>query len=582
MKSNNPLMRLIHTFEHKWKFVLGAITTVLLAVLSVMYSYLLMHIIDSALEQNREVFITSFIVVGIMVGFTVVFSWLRTKLLGTFSEKGMLKVRRLYATKMTRIRFEKFDTLHSGDLISRGTNDLARMRQFSMMTFPRMLEIPLQAVLAIIILVILSWQLTLIALATIPILIIGSVILSKPIAPASTRVQEKLACVNTVVSDFIKGNDTVKAYQLEAPLKKKNDDYVDQSVESGVVLAKRRAFLEAFSMIISLIPFIVTFLVGGYFVSENLLSIGALLAFINLLNMLTFPLSQFAIITGEAKRDMAAAKRVFDTLDLEEERTDGMRHGIHNNQGPMIELKNVTFRYNGSLPVINNLSLTIDPFKTIALVGPSGGGKSTLAKLIMGFYDSYEGDILIGGKELKTWNLSALRQFLALVSQESFLFPEAIKENIKHGNESANFQAVQRAAKMANADGFINELDDGYDSVLSELGGSLSGGQRQRISIARAILKDAPILILDEATSALDSESETLIQSALAKILKKATAIVIAHRLSTIEDADTIHVIDQGDVKESGTHESLMALKGLYHSLYQKQLTHDGGEVYEA
>lgn len=582
MNKDKPLFRLIQTFSHKWMFMVGVIVTVLLAVLTVMYSYLLMIIIDSALDQARNELMIAIVVLLTMVLFTVFFSAIRTKLLGTFTEKGTLKLRRLFGDKVMRLSFEGLEGMHSGDLVSRGTNDMSRIRQFTMMTFPRMIEIPLQALLAVIILIILSWQLTLIALAMIPVLIIGSAFLSKPIAPASKRVQEKLASVNTVVSDFIQGADVAKAYTLETPLIEKNHHYVNQSVESGTILAKRRAFLEAFSMVISLLPFIVTFIIGGYFVSENMMSVGALLAFINLLNMLTFPLSQMAIITGEAKRDMAATKRVFETLDLKEERQSGTSHTLTYNGNPMIKMNDVTFRYNDSSEaVINALSLTIDPKTTVAFVGPSGGGKSTLAKLLMGFYDAYEGEILIGGHDIKSWNLHALRTNLALVSQESFLFPEAIKENIKHGRETARDDDIINAAKMAHAHDFIMELDEGYDSILSELGNSLSGGQRQRISIARAILKDAPILILDEATSALDSESEMGIQEALKPIMKRTTTIIIAHRLSTIKDVDCIYVVEDGTIVESGTHDELTRHNGTYKALYDKQLSAKEGESHE-
>ncbi len=582
MNKDKPLFRLIQTFSHKWMFMVGVIVTVLLAVLTVMYSYLLMIIIDSALDQARNELMIAIVVLLTMVLFTVFFSAIRTKLLGTFTEKGTLKLRRLFGDKVMRLSFEGLEGMHSGDLVSRGTNDMSRIRQFTMMTFPRMIEIPLQALLAVIILIILSWQLTLIALAMIPVLIIGSAFLSKPIAPASKRVQEKLASVNTVVSDFIQGADVAKAYTLETPLIEKNHHYVNQSVESGTILAKRRAFLEAFSMVISLLPFIVTFIIGGYFVSENMMSVGALLAFINLLNMLTFPLSQMAIITGEAKRDMAATKRVFETLDLKEERQSGTSHTLTYNGNPMIKMNDVTFRYNDSSEaVINALSLTIDPKTTVAFVGPSGGGKSTLAKLLMGFYDAYEGEILIGGHDIKSWNLHALRTNLALVSQESFLFPEAIKENIKHGRETARDEDIINAAKMAHAHDFIMELDEGYDSILSELGNSLSGGQRQRISIARAILKDAPILILDEATSALDSESEMGIQEALKPIMKRTTTIIIAHRLSTIKDVDCIYVVEDGTIVESGTHDELTRHNGTYKALYDKQLSAKEGESHE-
>ena len=581
MKNKKPLKRLLVLFPKKWMLVTGVLVTIMISVLQVSFSYMLMRVIDSAVMQDYTLFFHNFITLFVMVLLTVLMSFLRTRSLGGYTERGLAKLRSSYGRKTMDISVGAMQKTHSGELISRGTNDMSRIRQFTAQTLPRMIEIPLSATLALILLFILSWRLSLIALAMIPVLVVGSSLLSKPIGPASKRVQKKLGNVNTVVTDFIKGIEVAKAYNLEKPLEAKNHDYVAQSVDSGIELAKRRSILEAFSMIISIMPFVATFLIGGYFVIEGFMSVGALLAFINLLNLLTFPLSQMAIIIGEAKRDMAAAERVFEVMDEQEERKDGNTYAIIQNH-IMIQLDELSFSYNGDEhTVINNLALTIENGKTIAFVGPSGGGKSTLAKLLMGFYDNYTGSIKVGGYEIKDWQLDAMRSNMALVSQDTFLFPESIKENIAHGKEDANEAEILAAAKKANAHDFIMELPQGYDTILSELGNSLSGGQRQRLSIARAILKDAPILILDEATSALDNESEALIQEALAPMIKNKTTIIIAHRLSTIKDADEICVIEAGAIHEKGTHETLLKASGTYASLYQHQCQQPGGDYRE-
>ncbi len=572
MDKNKALRRLVGMFPNRWLLLTGVAMTILMSFVTVSFSYLLKVVIDSALASNREIFFSYISILAVLVALNGLFVFIKTRALGGYTERGMAKLREAYGQKSTDIAFKAMQRSHSGDVLSRGTNDMSRVRQFTAMTLPRLIEIPLTAVLALGLLLFLSWRLSLITLVMLPVLIIGSTMLSKPIGAASKRVQTKLGSVNTVVTDFIKGAEVAKAYNLETVLEKKNHDYVEQSIESGTELAKRRAMLEAFSMIISILPYIGTFLIGGYFVIEGHMTIGGLLAFISLLNFLTFPLSQMAIIIGEAKRDMAAADRIFETLDETEERKNGHPFDFEN-EPFAIRMENLTFAYNGDENnVIRNLDLAIRPGETIAFVGPSGGGKSTLAKLLMGFYDAYEGSITIGGHEVSDWHLSTMRNHMALVSQDTFLFPETIRENIAHGNEQASDEAIEAAAKKANAHAFIMTLSDGYESVLSEHGNSLSGGQRQRLSIARAILKDAPILLLDEATSALDTDSEAIVQAALSEFIKDKTTIIIAHRLSTIKDADRICVVEDGAIRETGTHDTLLTKKGTYAKLYEHQL----------
>jgi ABC-type multidrug transport system fused ATPase/permease subunit len=580
MVNQGPFKRLLQLFPKKGLLILGVITAIVLAAFSVGVSLLIREVIDAAVKGDRDHFYTFVYLGGGAVVFMIILTYTRSRLIGHYTEGGIAKLRLTLSNKILYLSFPSLEDNTSGDLLSRGTNDLNRVRNYTSRILPRLIEVPLSAILALVVLLYLSWQLTLLSLLMVPFLIIGAGLLMKPIQPASKRVQEKLGEVNTIATDYIKGVEVAKAYTLENTLQTKNIEQVNASIDSGLVLAKRRAILETFSMGFSIIPFITTFLIGGYFVINGSLTLGGLLAFINLLNFLTFPLSQLSVILGDAKRDLAAANRIFETLDQEEERTTGDAL-VFEEGAPLIEFKHVTFRYNeDSQPAINDLNLVIHENEAVAFVGPSGGGKSTITKLLMGYYDSYDGEINIGGHDIKSWSLRALREKLSLVSQDTFLFPETIKENIKNGDLNSDEPAIIRAAKQANADEFIVKYEKGYDTHLGELGDSLSGGQKQRISIARAIIKDAPILLLDEATSALDTESEARIQEALSRILKTKTSIVIAHRLSTIKEATTIHVIDQGAIKESGTHDELISQQGLYYKLYQESLTEKEG-LYE-
>lgn len=570
--------RLIGMFPKKGMLVAGVMTTIVMSILSVAFSYILKLLIDAAVDGETTIFMTVLIVTGGLVLAQVALQFVKTRTLGGYTENGLMVLRHRFAAKMNTISIDAMQTSHSGDMLSRGTNDMNRVRNFTRTLLPRLIEIPLSASLALGVLLYLSWKLTLVTLVLIPVLVIGSTLLSKPIVALSRSVQRQLGRVNQTVTDFIKGVEVSKAYTLEDTLENKHDLAVEGSVTGGRKLARRRAMIEVFSMIFSILPFMVTFILGGYFVIQGEMTMGGLLAFINLLNLLTFPLTQMSVMIGEAKRDMASAERIFETIDSEDERQEGEATSF-TTTSPLIAFKDVTFTYPGdSEPVINHLELDIMPGETIAFVGPSGGGKSTVIKLLMGFYDTYSGSLKIGGHELNNWHLPSLRENLALVSQDTFLFPESIRENIGHGDETASIEAVRSAAEKAYADPFINELDKGYDTSLGELGDSLSGGQKQRIAIARAMLKDAQVLILDEATSALDTESEQIIQSALEPFLKKKTSIIIAHRLSTIRNVDRICVISEGSIQELGTHHELIEAGGLYQSLYNEELNKGGDD----
>ncbi|TVP96183.1 MAG: ABC transporter ATP-binding protein [Acholeplasmatales bacterium] len=576
-----PFRRLIGVFPKKYLLLTGVFISIVYATITVTFGYLLKVLIDAAAEGDRGPF---FLVLQVSIGLLIanaLLIYFRTRTLGGYTENGLALLRAQYSERITYLTFDTVQNIHSGELLSRGTNDMNRIRNFTFNVIPKLIEAPLTALLALLVLLYLSWQLTLFAFVMIPVLIIGSTLLIKPIGPISKKVQEKLGHINTVVTDFIKGVEVSKAYNLETRLEDKNTRFVEESVSSGKQLALRRGVLGAFSSGFSIIPFITTFVFGGYLVIEGRMTLGSLLAFINLLNFLTWPLTQMSTLIGDAKRDLASANRVFEIIDQPLERSDGDDFPIDTTQ-PVVAFKDVSFSYPGDQnPVIKQLNFSIKHGESVAFVGPSGGGKSTVTKLLMGYYDTYEGAINVFGHDLRSWSLKALREKLALVSQDTFLFPESIHENIQNGLVEADESMVMAAAKKANAHDFIMAFNDGYQTSLNELGNSLSGGQKQRLSIARAIIKNAPILLLDEATSALDTESEAIIQETLDTLLKDKTSIIIAHRLSTIKNVHKIFVIASGAIVESGTHDTLLAQNGVYTRLYLKQSQLEEGDAHD-
>ncbi|MFA5523078.1 MAG: ABC transporter ATP-binding protein [Tissierellales bacterium] len=566
------LLRLLKTFPKKSYFIIGLICTVFIAITSIATSYIIKEFLDAATNRDMTLFKqTVYLGIGVFIVDTVLV-YIKNKLFGIYTESGIRKLRKLLAEKIVGIPISKLEEKHSGDYISRSTNDINKIKTFLSTTVSEMISIPLTAIGALIYLCILNWKLTIISLVLTPILILGASILSAPIGKISKELQEKLGKVNSIVQDVIGGVEIFKAYNLEETLGKKHHDAVNDSVESGKRLAKTMSVLSSFSLFLGIIPFFTTFIIGGYWAIEGTMTVGSLLAFINLLNYLTHPVSYFPRLMGELKSSLAAVDRVFDIIDTEEERKDGSNFEI-NGTLDMISFNNVGFSYPDSEDtVFNGLSFTIKNGESVALVGPSGGGKSTIINLLLGYYDNYDGDIKVGDKELKKWNLNSLRNCFALVSQDTFLFPESIKENISYGKIYAKNEDIINVAKSANADGFINEFEKGYETVVGQLGNTISGGQKQRLSIARAIIKDAPILLLDEATSALDTESEALVQEALEDFVKNRTSLVIAHRLSTIKNVDRILVLKDGKIAEEGNHNELIELNGFYTELYNKQL----------
>jgi ATP-binding cassette, subfamily B, bacterial len=310
---------------------------------------------------------------------------------------------------------------------------------------------------------------------------------------------------------------------------------------------------------------------GGYLVIQNQLTFGSLFAFINLLNFVVNPLGSLPNIIASISEASGAAQRIFEILDHEVERKSGSTSQPQKESASVIRFKDVDFAYQANTPVLKGLNLDIQQGQTVAIVGHSGGGKSTLLKIILGYYPLPGGQVSLFGRDLQEWQLAAARNQMAFVAQDTYLFPVSIAENIRCGKPDATQAEIEGAARLANIHDFIATLPEGYNTLVGERGARLSGGQRQRISLARAILKDAPILLLDEPTSALDTESETLVQEALDRFTANRTTLVIAHRLSTIKDADRVLVLDEGKIAEEGTHEDLMARGGLYLDLYQKQ-----------
>jgi subfamily B ATP-binding cassette protein MsbA len=465
-----------------------------------------------------------------------------------------------------------FEDNETGKLISRINNDVAIMQS----SVTRMLKEFLQNSVTLIGLLAwvfyLKWDWAFMALIVFPLMVFPVMNIGRKLKKFSHKGQEIIGSINATILESFSGVKVVRAFGLEPRELKKfkayNDDYLK-------VMKKNVKYVEMTSPILEVLgvasaAFILWY--GGTQVLNGEISQGSFLAFIVALFMMYSPIRIVFKIMANIQTSLAGAERVFDILDLPEERVVEGEKELCEFEGK-IEFKDVSFRYpSRDKMVLDKINLTVNKSEVIAIVGMSGAGKTTLVDLLFRFYEVTSGQILIDGEDIKSFKLSSLRSHLALVTQETFLFNDTIWNNIAFGNEGeATREEIMEAAKAAHVDSFVENIDEGYETLIGERGVKLSGGQKQRIAIARAILRNAPILILDEATSALDSESEKLVQDALHNLMEHRTSFVIAHRLSTIKHANRILVMDDGKIVESGTHQSLLASSGLYQKYYNMQ-----------
>ena len=383
--------------------------------------------------------------------------------------------------------------------------------------------------------------------------------------------QQRMGDMVSVLDESLSGVKLIKGYNAAGYIRQKFYDINAEFSRLTLSMARRQQLASPMSEFLGITAVGVILVFGGMLVLNRSLNAGEFVAFIAMFSQITRPVRSFIDQFANINQGVAAGERILELLDTRTEVPDAPDarelDGLHDS----IEFRNVRFSYDGSREVIDGVSFTIRKGETVALVGPSGGGKSTLSELIPRFYDTQDGDILIDGISIRNYTQESLLEHMSVVAQDTILFNDTIENNISLGKLGASHEEIVAAAKVANAHEFIMETEKGYQTNIGDRGMKLSGGQRQRLSIARAVLKNPEILILDEATSALDTESEKLVQDALNSLLQGRTSIVIAHRLSTVHNADKIIVIDHGHIAEQGTHEELMARGGIYAKLIEMQ-----------
>ncbi|WMN07686.1 ABC transporter ATP-binding protein [Marivirga arenosa] len=459
-----------------------------------------------------------------------------------------------------------------GNIMSKVMADVQEVEQTVVNSLKVIIKEPFLLIGYFVALFFISARLTLISIIILPIsgFIISYIAIS--LKKKARKSQESIGKISEILEETLSGMRIIKAFNAITFSKNRFQKEVKNYAHYNVSMQKRQSLAGPISEFLGVFVVVGVLLIGGSMILDgnSELSASSFITFIAIYSQLLVPAKQISTAFSNVQRGLASAERIFGIIDLEPAIKDKPSAKNLTEFKKEIKINNVSFAY-GEEPVLKNINITIEKGQTIALVGPSGGGKSTLADLIPRFYDPNSGEVQIDGQPLQNFTVESIRSKMGVVSQESILFNDSIFNNIAFGKPECTLEEVIQAAKVANAHDFISQMDGGYQAMIGERGTKLSGGQRQRISIARAILKNPDILILDEATSALDSESEKLVQDALTNLMKNRTSIVIAHRLSTIQEADQIYVMQEGEIIEKGKHDDLLKKNGVYKKLIEIQ-----------
>jgi len=517
------------------------------------------------------------ILIGGIYAVTSLSQWFQVFIMVKASQKAIKRLREDLFERIQILSMNFFDTRSTGELMSRLINDVDNISSTMTQSVTQFVSSVLSMVGILIMMFVLSWQMALVSLLTIPAMFLGIKNIAEVTRKYFKQQQEALGTVNGIIEEKISGQKVVKAYCKE---EETIGIFVEANNQLKNVSAKAQIYSRLIGPMMNLfrnasLAIIVS--VGSYFVIHDIITIGIIAAFINYVRQFNRPLAHVAALYNTIQSALAGAERIFEVID-EEPKVKNIENApmLSDIKGHVVFDK-VNFEYLENQPVLKEVSFSAEAGEAIALVGPTGAGKTTIINLLTRFYDIKKGMITIDGKDITLVEKESLRKNLGIVLQDTFLFTGSVKENIRYGKLDATDEEIRQAAGLAYADHFIERLPEGYDTVLTKEGSNLSHGQRQLIAIARAILADTPILVLDEATSSVDTRTEVSIQKAFRNLMKGRTSFVIAHRLSTIRDADKILVVNHGKIIERGNHESLLAQEGFYYELYMSQFKSKSG-----
>ena len=563
--------------KYRGKLLIAMLGMVVVAGFNAAQAYIVKPLLDEVfVNKERQLLNLLPLVLLALFFFKGIFYFCYSYTLEWVGQRVILDLRNRIYSHVNDLSLSFFARMSTGELISRIINDVTLLQGAVSHALIRVLRDFFSVIGLLGVIFFMDWRLALISLIFIPMATIPIVVFGKKFRRVSTRYQKSVADATNMLHETIAGTRIVKAFCMEEYEKNRFAAKMRQLFDILLTNTRYQSLSHPMVEFFGGVGMALIVWFGGIQVLKGNSTTGTFMSFLTAIIMLYEPIKGVSKINSTIQQGLASATRIFTLLDVKSDISERADAAVLPPFAGSIEFKDVTFKYGDDPPILHHVSLQVRQGEVLAVVGPSGTGKSTLVSLIPRFYDVCEGAVLIDGHDVRDVTLHSLRSQVALVTQQTFLFNDTVRHNIAYGRLDCADEEIIEAARAAYALDFIDELPEGLDTVIGESGARLSGGERQRISIARALLKDAPILILDEATSSLDLESEHQVQSALENLMKNRTTIVVAHRLSTIRDADRIIVMKDGCLVEEGSHDELLALHGEYETLYQMQYARTG------
>lgn len=564
------ILSYIKPYMHRLLFAM--VCTIMAAAGNLYIPWIIKDMIDEVLADKNGTML-NWIAASIIAIFIVrgLFWYGQNYLMSYVGQSVIIDIRAAVFKKLQRLSVSFYDKNKTGTIMSYVTNDVNALQSAMVENTIEMITEGFILIGSVVAMIYLDWRLTLFTVCTFPVVLWFMEFFGKKIRKTGGRIQECTADITSVLQESVASARVIKSFVREDYEVDRFDVENKANFRANMKNAQLMATLTPVVELVAAIGVTMIIWYGGNNVINGTITAGSLVAFLTYAVNISNPIKRLTRVIGNIQKALAAAQRVFMIIDMPEEIAESRDAKQLPEVSGKVEFQNVSFAYNDKGNVITDLSFSVKPGEVIAIVGPSGAGKSTIANLLPRFYDVNKGDIKIDGHSVREVTLDSLREQVGIVPQETMLFNGSVYNNILYGRLDATKKEIEAAAKAANAHDFIMQLTDGYETKLGDRGVNLSGGQRQRIAIARAILKNPRILILDEATSALDTESERVVQEALDRLMVGRTSFVIAHRLSTVKNADKILVLEKGNLVESGTHDELLALDGLYAHLYKIQ-----------
>lgn len=564
------ILSYIKPYMHRLLFAM--VCTIMAAAGNLYIPWIIKDMIDEVLADKNGTML-NWIAASIIAIFIVrgLFWYGQNYLMSYVGQSVIIDIRAAVFKKLQRLSVSFYDKNKTGTIMSYVTNDVNALQSAMVENTIEMITEGFILIGSVVAMIYLDWRLTLFTVCTFPVVLWFMEFFGKKIRKTGGRIQECTADITSVLQESVASARVIKSFVREDYEVDRFDVENKANFRANMKNAQLMATLTPVVELVAAIGVTMIIWYGGNNVINGTITAGSLVAFLTYAVNISNPIKRLTRVIGNIQKALAAAQRVFMIIDMPEEIAESRDDKQLPEVSGKVEFQNVSFAYNDKGNVITDLSFSVKPGEVIAIVGPSGAGKSTIANLLPRFYDVNKGDIKIDGHSVREVTLDSLREQVGIVPQETMLFNGSVYNNILYGRLDATKEEIEAAAKAANAHDFIMQLTDGYETKLGDRGVNLSGGQRQRIAIARAILKNPRILILDEATSALDTESERVVQEALDRLMVGRTSFVIAHRLSTVKNADKILVLEKGNLVESGTHDELLALDGLYAHLYKIQ-----------